>query len=58
MPRASFTAKLKSPVHLRSAIKIMTYSASWESLSLTEIKQNYPNRKTEARREKEKQKTN
>lgn len=58
MPRVSFRAKLKSSVHLRSAIKIMTYSASWESLSLTEIKQNYPNRKTEARREEQKQKTN
>lgn len=58
MPRASFTAKLKSPVHIRSAVKIKAYSASWESLSLTEIMQNYQNRKIEARQEKEKQKTN
>lgn len=58
MPRANFTAKLKSSVHIRSAVKIKPYSASWESLSLTEIKQNYQNRKIEARQEKEKQKTN
>lgn len=58
MPRPSFTAAVKPPVHIRSVTKIMAESASWEeSLPLTDIKENYQNRNPEASGEKQKQKT-